>query len=303
MIFRLTAKVESSTHLRAPFEVTSAPYLVRVRVDAANKVSHFEIELRVTNFSEHLPRFSLPEGSLPTLCIPTNPFRPELLVILQYVESMGSFWFGIERIHWDTAEERWIPETEEEKSEVNVFSHSGNVFYPPRPSFLDSRHLKRVLDERDRYQQLVVPLSFYREGQNEYRAKRYIAAYFNLYFFLEGIYGKGKTKNRLIRQAFAQSKQLSEAAAFVLIFLDEKGQEHHRRALELFFAEERCDWSTDGLLKLIVAVRGNLHHFSSGSSKRVGHPLNQQEFHTMAFVLAILGERTVAKLISGAVPE
>jgi len=214
--------------------------------------------------------------------VPANPYYPQATEWMQYIESVGSFWFGIDRIHWETAKHGWIPESETEKAELQLFSASHSASYPPRLSLLNNRSLQDVLEIRPQLNHLVIPVSFVREGANEYRNQRYIMAYFQFYFFFEGLYGNGKTKNRDVEREFLNSSHLKTAAEMVLGSLENGGK--HEEALRSFAELYNVNLDSTGLLQLFVRLRGELHHYSVRSTRPKGHPLNQQDYHSPAFI-------------------
>ncbi|POZ87766.1 MULTISPECIES: hypothetical protein [Petrotoga] len=156
--------------------------------------------------------------------------------------------------------------------------------------------------KKEIYEHLIIPLSFYQEGRNEFELKRYINAYYNFYFYLEDLYGNGKTKNYQIRREFLKSNQLKEAVSKTIEEFKNGPSKKHYKNLKSFLKLESCSYDIEGVISLIVKVRGNLHHFSQKSSKKLGHPFNQKDFETMAFLLMSICVKTYTRLTTGEKP-
>jgi hypothetical protein len=61
---------------------------------------------------------------------------------------------------------------------------------------MDGRSLSELIDVKDRYSSMIVLIAFFREGKNDYIEQKFINAFFNFYFVLEGMFGNGKTKKQ-----------------------------------------------------------------------------------------------------------
>jgi hypothetical protein len=66
---------------------------------------------------------------------------------------------------------------------------------------------------------------------------------------------------------------------------------------------ENLNFDEEGIISLIVQVRGNLHHYSQKSSKKKGTPFNQRDFETMAYLLMTICLKTFCYLTTGEKPK
>lgn len=304
MQFELKAKAEGDTFLDETIQVSFGAYTITVFKDDRNKISSLSIKTPVDDFRSILPVIMIANDSASThqLTLPHNFYFDDIISLFQYIESLGGFWFGIQRIHWAEPEQNWIPENEDERKFTEVNQISFSRAYKIDLVKMKSSRLVEILESWDRYKHLVIPLSFYREGRNEFREKRYINAFYNFYFYLEDLYGNGKTKNWQVENEFITSQHINSAAKETLSEFKACGGKHLDDLMS-FSRQENCDLDADGLIKLIVKVRGTLHHFSQKSTKKVGHPFNQAEFETIAFVLMSLCAKTYAELTTGDKPR
>ena len=224
--------------------------------------------------------------------------RLELVREFQELESILSFDTGgsLKSIEWEAPTEDFIPETEEEEKQVQVH----NLYYKKEhldfPAVLDGESFGEIIRSKERYVSLIVPQAFYREGANEFASKRYINAFYNFYFILEDLYGKGKTKNRDIGEEFRSSKEFRGFVDWVIKDINNKSPKDRMR-IERFCKEERVAYDTDGLIDLLLKVRGSLHHYSSKSSKRQGTPFGHEDFESIAFLTMGLAVRSILQRI------
>jgi hypothetical protein len=272
---------------------------LEVNGEPGKPISEFVVKIRVSNYQAYLGRFD-PTTDPPSITIPECPYSGELLQLLQFLEATGSFWLGIQRIRWDEAEYGWEAEDEQERGELQIFSFAQKQpVYERREQRVQPLLLWELLTRRMELNYLVLPMSFFREGMNDFTAHRYVNAYHNFYFFLEDLYGDGKTKNRQVAAAFRRSKQIQAALRQLLADSDGNGLGAHLGAVGEFAKMEGCAMTPDGLIDLIVKVRGNLHHFSQKSTRLKGHPLNQDRFRSMAYLLMGVCLKTSARLLGG----
>ena len=160
-----------------------------------------------------------------------------------------------------------------------------------------------LIGKRDKLNYLVIPMSFYREGVRDYDVHRYVSAFFNFYFFLEGLYGGGKTKNPQVLMAFRSSAQFRAAVQEAHANLDEARMAPNKSALERMVSALNCDYSPEGLIEFLVMVRGDLHHFSQRSTRPKGHPLNQMQWRAVAFFAMSVCLSIIKVLATGIPPD
>jgi hypothetical protein len=277
--------VESDCELPGPLQLLDENTRVELLGAVGGPITAIRVSQSVPDYRLHLPAFDK-TTTPPTIRFNAPPVEEELLEILWHFESIGAFWLGIQRIHWEVAQREWIPESDDERGQLGFFSMSGGqVIYQPARTPIIPPLAEELLRFRARFTDLVLPMSFFREGMNDYRRHRYINAFVNFYFFIEDLYGQGNTKNRLILRAFASSDELKWAVNKSRA--DLKGYPDQEHGFQ--FLCERMNRTLgegpDDLLDLIVSVRGNLHHFSGRKSTLKGHPLNHAMFRSIAFLL------------------
>lgn len=220
--------------------------------------------------------------------------KDEVIELLQYLESELSFSANLKKIYWEEPELTFIPESDEDKKNVNIIRFAVHKKYPDIEKILTLDGFRNIVSDKKKYEFLTVVKSFYREGLREFKSFRYVNAFYNFYFVIEDLYGKGKTKNYEIEEEFKKNKTFRE---FIEWMITKQISGRHKVNIEKFILEEHKSYDVDGLIELIVKVRGNLHHFSSKSSKRKGTPLNNKDFESMAFLLLGLSTRSILQKI------
>lgn len=298
MLLRLTARVESAAIVEEPFGVEVPPYSVDLGCDEHNRVTEIRVEKRVAASDTQLPRTTIsPSGEVTFHVMTSDPHFRDILDLLQFIESIGSFHLGIRSVEWSHGKYEWVPETDDERQQLRLFSTQTTFKYRQTPVNVDPGTLARLVNSRTRLERFTIPMAFFREGVNDFRRFRYVQAFHNLYFFLEDLFGGGKTKNRQVEAQFLSDAILQKAVTETLVALEGADLTRHRMNLEGFFKVENAAWTPNGVVSFIVGMRGNLHHYSQKSTKPKGHPLNQREFESVAFLLQMICYRVVAKLV------
>ena len=190
---------------------------------------------------------------------------------------------ALNKINWETIEEEFIPQNEEEEESILVksFKITKNQ-YPKKNVRLSEDVLKHYVIDGHKYDELAIPKAFLREGLNYHRNCQYIQAFYNYYFIIEGFYANGKTGEKEVLKEFSKSAELAEVLKKAL----DKFKENNRHGNRLIFLlkEIKCDSDILGLQKLIFSIRGRVHHFSNKMRNNIGTPFNQQEYESIAAI-------------------
>jgi hypothetical protein len=213
---------------------------------------------------------------------------------LQALESHLAFSSGgaLESIEWSTPEELRIPESDEEKPlaaisgfRVNYPGNRQNVVLIPEVA---AQLIAAVFREDD--DDLVVLKAFWREGMNDYNDRRYIQAYYNFYFVVEGLYANGKSSEAQVLKAFQRSSELNEITEHAVKNI--QADEAHWQRMREILSSMGCDETPEGFQQLLVRLRGALHHYSIKNRRVQANPLAELQFHTAAWFamhFALLG--------------
>lgn len=97
-------------------------------------------------------------------------------------------------------------------------------------------------------------ITFYARGSNDASAHRYIEAFHNLFFFLEYLYGNGKSGPKKVLEAFMSFEELRSAIEKVV------SENPMSLIVSREFTEKLGGMSTSDILAELIDIRGMLHH-------------------------------------------
>ncbi len=217
--------------------------------------------------------------------------RKQLLSELQEMEGLLSFHFRVSRVRWDTARSESVAETDEERDLGAYGIQTTRVIPEWRAAELKPEALQYLMERLLEHPGLVVPLSFWRDGNTDLHSFRFINAFFNFYFVLEGWYANGKTKNEEVRKQFTRSGQLKQIIARILPEHLDNGRSPSQ--LLQVFARQKLSPDVNGVIDLLIATRGEVHHFSERSTRPQGTPLNHDEYEEVAFLAGHIATETL----------
>jgi hypothetical protein len=225
----------------------------------------------------------------------------ELLARLQQefqtLESLMGFEYSVEKIGWEHAHYQLIAETLEENERLNLLTSidvtKHRVYAAPE---LTPSGLQYLVTYRRRYATLIPALAFYREAVNDQASERFINAFVNFYYVVEGLYGRGKTKNYQVVHEFKRSPVLVEAARQTVQLMQSDFPEQHAQLLQDLTARGKTT-SPDDLLHFVVDLRGDLHHFTGTASKRHGVPFYHAAYEGAALLAHGLATHGLLQLV------
>ena len=195
----------------------------------------------------------------------------------QELEGHMALFLGITRIRWSEMKWELVFDSPEERAATQVFGFQEKRRHREPAVKIDKAGLEKLVSNVGEYPTLVAPLAFLREGSSDLASFRFINAFFNFYFVLEGLFGQGQTKNDAVERAFRDSPTLRKAVT------DALSQLRSGRATVLARLQEECrllkrSLDVDVALHLLVAMRGRLHHFANNPRRLEGTPLTHDDF-------------------------
>lgn len=203
--------------------------------------------------------------------------------------------FGLHEIDLNRFLTQWIPENDNEKTLIKLndfatdYGHADLERMPPLPFDI----LARSVIAADEAAEVEIQLTFYRKGRMDFFEKRFIEAIYDFYFFLESMFGKGKTKNKAVEDSFKQSEEL--ISAIVQIMADpEKNLIPKPDDIEAFLKKYKA-MSTEDIIEHIVGLRGFLHHHTA-KRKDIWHPEDHQKYELEAHLLQAISFHIAIKM-------
>ena len=304
---RITAIVYSEAFLKDDIEIDYGKYHIKFIKGENNKLCIIQVIRSIGANSGDLPKFETNYYGIGKHKVTSfkNDIYNETVELLKYIESIGSYWLGIHRILTGNLKIEYIPENIKEEKEISLYEITEDEGKFKRTKFLvNESDLKNLLDRKQELKHLTIPFSFYREGINEYNTNKFINAFYNFYFFIEGLYSNGKWRSNLVVREYLKSEHIRLSVSEIINTLKNDGEYYKEYILiKRYLEEENLQFDIKGIVTLIVNFRGNLHHFYMKSSKTKGHPLNQEEFRIISFLLLYLCVLLIIKLNKDLYPK
>jgi hypothetical protein len=129
-----------------------------------------EIAMTTRVPEDQLDRFIAEAGGEPVPGGVLTTLKERLILELQTFESGYAFAFGEEHNLYRIAVEKWVeeftPETDDEAARLTINRVGAIRPLPDRGALVELRHLRHYFGRADRYQDLNIPLAFFREGMN-----------------------------------------------------------------------------------------------------------------------------------------
>lgn len=207
----------------------------------------------------------------------------KLIYEFQHIESMFAFsTLSLRKIYWEDPKQELIPETEEEKQKIDIISTSWKKSYRRKYTPLNENTFIEMMANRGNYEDLIISKAFFREGINDFQSYRYINAFYNFYFIIENLYGNGKAKNKDVEEEFKTSNEFRHLVQWIIdnVHNDKRHFDNISHYLKVY----RKNFDIDGVIFVIVRMRGQLHHYSGKSTQVHGTPFNQNDFESIAYL-------------------
>ncbi|WPC06538.1 hypothetical protein SBP02_07230 [Pseudomonas benzenivorans] len=243
-----------------------------------------------------------PEPGITANIVMRSPSLERAQETIRTAEGVLSF-FGLEQIAWGNPEEVYLPETEEEKRKLSVYSmaHSAKKVTILETEPISFDIIGRTLLRADNVSDYEIPLAFFRKGKNDTYENRHIEACLDFLFMLETLFANGKFKTSQVITEYTSSKPLLDAIYSVTENKDlpkialHRGHSHHKRLSEKYLTR-----SPTQIAKSFVELRGVLHHHSLKDKNR-WHPERHDDFLADALFLEYVCFRVGFDLFSNEV--
>jgi len=286
MILEMKCAVESATDLPMEYkftfdqkEVTFTPSLDANRRSVVAEIS---IKKRIPESAgfRAVSRPPSPDGMGAEIRIEgTGELVEELKEDLQFLESLLSLCM-VTKFKWESATQRFIPETIEEQRSLGVYEIQ---YMPTYAKAYRPLKVEWLNQEVNRFRELTIPLAFFREGIRSYYQFNNIASFQNFYFIIEGFYAEGEYKNQ--DKFFTRNRELlayAHAAFPQILQMKDK--------LEPFFNFYKLDMTPESFLKLSVKIRHRIHHYFNSIEDKgyFGNPFEQDFYQPIALSLMLL---------------
>ncbi len=218
---------------------------------------------------------------------------------------MFAFLGNIGRIDWQAAKFEYLPETEEEKARIAVPWFRLEKMPDTTEVELPDVDIAQIILRRNFHGKLLNEfLVFFREGKNNFHVGRYVNAFLNFYFVLEGAYGEeGRWRNAETREDFLKSAEFCKFADEIIAANLQTGGRYHWWINKML--QDLKDpkgkpipkaLDAEGIACLLVNTRGSLLHFKKDFSDLNSPVRVDEDYEAIAFVSYALARKTVRYL-------
>ena len=159
--------------MSSPIVLSGVPYSVTLESGPDGRLKSIRIDKSIEDYRNALPRITTEQGTPPLFDMRGGGHPTDLIAFLQHIESIGSLYLGIAKIYWEQAEFEWIADTPEEAKLIVIRTFSSNYSYPDSNLQITKVGLFHSVSRRASQREIVVPMSFFREGMVEFQATRH----------------------------------------------------------------------------------------------------------------------------------
>lgn len=279
MRFALVCDVESSIQLANEVVVKVGDREYSFMPDDTNTLRKIKVTAEVarpelfTSGSLHHPTLG------PTFAMGMDGELHEALIHeLQELESLLAFSFLLNKIHWEHPREERIAERPEERGFTFHFAPEYTEVRMP----ITEADLTSLLNNKKLLSPLTVVKSFWREARNAYNASRYISAFVNSFFILEGLYANGKFSKKDICREFLDYAPFVNSITRVFAMVQEECPEHLDK-LSKALEQRGKTLDVTEFTTLLVETRAELSHFIARDVRK-RERLFEESYWSISFV-------------------
>lgn len=245
---------------------------------------YISVVKKVIDYKNYIPKY-IERNSVREFVLTNPEIYQDMIELLQYIESSGSFNIDIESINWDEPQITWIPEIEEEKGIMPLLSHQRKKDNSKRPKLLLSQNLMNIVMYRKMLKFNHIPFTYYKQAKNLFEKQDYYFAYINYFMMLEYCFGNGQFKKDALLKAFKSSGLLLKSIKTAFKIINEDGKGNHKKWLINECSNRNKEYSENTLIDLLVEYRGILSHATKKSEKYL---YNKSELFNITFTLSLV---------------
>ena len=193
---------------------------------------------------------------------------------------------GVKSIDFDNAEESWLPDSVEEKEELQLYGVTRSIVEKPVQEwpFTGFDLVARAFLAAPRGREIETALSFFRKGRLDVLESRYIEAVLDFLFMVESLYAGGKFKSAQVEEKYLNTPELQ---AMISVAVSDDTLRHNVSGDSRIRSAYERDYAGKGsadITRHIVGLRGFLHHHTS-SRPGMWHPDDHVRYGADAYFL------------------
>lgn len=264
---RIALKAEIEADLMVTTPVTTKMYPYEFEVFKGNDKLWLKVSKPVKDYEEYLPKVYTQNGVV-NIIIGKDDIFKDLLEWLQYIEAMGSFNIQIDRVYWDRATFCWIAETAAEHLQAPLTEYTRTPRKGRTAKILKSSNLFNIVVYRRQLKDIYIPFTYFKEGQRFFNNFNYYFAYINFFMMLEYCFAEGKFHVSEVKKRFEEARLLRMCILEFLIMPSISRGDSLWKTMEQECKRRSKKLDVEGLIYVLLMLRGELSHASSKSEKR-----------------------------------
>lgn len=261
--------------------VTTASHTYEFKISRDNGNHYISVSKKVLDYEDYITKFEGVINGVPQFKLTPYEIYEDMILWLQYIESMGAFNISIKSIGWEESKITWIPEVEEEQGIMPLLSHQRQFDRNRSPKKLTQLTLSMLVTHRRFLKDIYVPFTYFRIGKNLFDERRHYFAFINFFMMLEYCFANGKFKQDAVIKEFNKSHILNKSITSMLNMLNNGRNSTHTDWLKNECARRKIEVNNDGIIQLLIKFRGELTHASKLSEKYLFH---DDELFSLSFV-------------------
>lgn len=245
-----------------------------VTITQENNKFYLVVSKKVIDYADNMPILNA------QIFRPTpKDFFQDLIDVVRYIEAIGTEFMNLHKVYWEEFEIIWTPEIPEEEHIYPVYSYKESLSNHPSPKIISTKTLRHIFDERNRYEVLSMPMSFYRLGNRFFHNQEFKMAFMQHYLMLEYCFSNGQFETRKVIKSFQSNKTLRFGAyRYLQYFLNNANKKDidfynkQRGIFNQYDSYKKCrKYSShiDFLLAMLVELRGKVFHATDKTSNYV----------------------------------
>lgn len=285
MRVKYRCRVAAFVRLQFTFPVKSDLFTYEFETDTDGRLTHVSA---IASVPDRLMWPTITPSSAPGIAAQfdlTSPFHPIARKDIRTAEGILSL-IGVKSINFDDAEESWLPDSAEEKEELQLNRFMRSIVEKPVQEwpFIGFDLVARAFLAAPEGREIETALSFFRKGRLDVIQSRYIEAVFDFLFMVESLYAGGKFKSAHVEDKYLNTPELQSLIATTVsdetLRLNVSGDARIRSAYERDYAG-KCPAE---ITRHMVGLRGFLHHHTS-SKPGIWHPDEHVRYGADAYFL------------------
>lgn len=291
----LTYPVRSNIRLYVPEEIRDGDTLIEFIPDDSNRILYIKISVpAVPTKPPRDPEIPI-ERQAPDIIQPTVDFHASQKIArcIQNIEALVDTFVGqfiVDRTEWKI---EWCTDNEYEaqliKGPTTIRALCETKL--EKDIDIDLTAFRKLILERDSFENLIVPLIFLNHGFRDISEHRLITAYYNFFFVLEVLFAPGYSSPPQVEKKFCSSTELREAVDAVRSEYDKDILTSIR--LNRLLKREHCSVTTEEIIKFFIKTRGKLHHANLQTSPKHWLPIHADRFSDEVNLLARVAKKVI----------